>query len=525
MKLDSAATSLTGSRAELGAVPLGGLFAEAAIAVGSSSEVAAAPAALARGARPAAGGDAVQVPRTVESQRPEAAPVPRSPWPIFAIASIAVFLVSVDATVLYAAFPALRRAFSDATPADLSWVLNAYTVVYAALLVPAGRMADLHGRKRMFLVGLGVFLLASLLCGLSGDVATLIAMRALQAVGAALLLPASLSIVLAAFPIERRAIAVSLWGAVSGLAAAVGPSAGSFLVDRWGWSWAFFLNLPLGGWALWRGARVLEESRRPELGARLDLIGVLLLITGAGALALGVVRSEALGWTAPGVVLAVAGGIAALGAFVAWARRVPSPAIDLSLFADRTYRRINLATLSYGMAFAMMFFQNFLFTTSIWHYSVARAGLAASPGPLLVIPTSIISGRIAARAGHKPLLVLGSLVFALGGLWFALVPGTDSDYVRTWLPGMVLNGIGVGMVMPSLSAAAVAHLPPARFGVGSAVNQAVRQMGSVLGVAITIALVGRAPGLSDFHTLCAWQIGLSVLTAILCAPVDTRPRR
>jgi EmrB/QacA subfamily drug resistance transporter len=453
-------------------------------------------------------------------------PARRSPWPVFRIASIAVFLVSIDATVLYAAFPALRRAFPGVTPADLSWVLNAYTVVYAALLVPAGRVADLRGRKRMFLAGLGAFLIASLCCGLAGSVELLIAMRALQAVGAALLLPASLSIVLAAFPIEQRAIAVSLWGAVGGLAAALGPSVGSFLVDRWGWPWAFFLNLPLGGYAIWRGVRVLDESRNPELGARLDVIGVGLLIAGSGGLALGVVRSEALGWTAPGVVLATAGGAAALAAFVVWARRVPSPAIDLSLFRDRTYRYINLATLCFGIAFAMMFFQNFLFTTGIWHYSVARAGLAATPGPLLVVPTAILSGRFAARAGHKPLLVVGSLVYALGGVWFLRMPGLEPDYVGAWLPGMMFTGIGVGMVLPSLSAAAVAHLPPARFGVGSAVNQAVRQMGSVLGVALTVALAGHAAlTLGDFHRLCACEIALALVTAVLCAPVDTRPRR
>jgi EmrB/QacA subfamily drug resistance transporter len=449
----------------------------------------------------------------------------RSPWPVFRIASIAVFLVSIDATVLYAAFPALRRAFAGATPADLSWVLNAYTVVYAALLVPAGRVADLRGRKQMFLVGLVVFLAASLCCGLAGDVTTLIAMRAIQAIGAALLLPASLSIVLAAFPAEQRAIAVSLWGAVSGLAAAVGPSLGSFLVDHWGWPWAFYLNLPLGGYALWR-ARSLDESRNPELGARLDVVGVALLIAGAGALALGVVRSEALGWASPGVIGAIAAGAAAIGLFIAWARRVPSPAIDLSLFRDRTYRYINIATLSFGIAFAMMFFQNFLFTTGIWHYSVAHAGLAAAPGPLLVIPTSIVAGRFAARHGHKPLLVIGSVIFALGGVWFIVMPGAEANYWGTWFPGMLFTGTGVGMVMPSLSAAAVAHLPPARFGVGSAVNQAVRQMGAVLGVALTVAIAGRASlQLSDFHTLCACQIGLALITALACLPVDTRPRR
>lgn len=451
---------------------------------------------------------------------------PRSPWPTFRVASIAVFLVSIDATVLYAAFPALRAAFHGATPEDLSWVLNAYTVVYAALLVPAGRFADLRGRKQMFLVGLAVFLIASLCCGLAGSVGALIAMRALQAIGAALLLPASLSIVLAAFPIEKRAVAVSLWGAVSGLAAAIGPSVGSFLVDNWGWPWAFYLNLPLGAYALWRGARILTESRKPELGARIDFVGVILLIAGAGALALGLVRSESLGWTSPEVALSLAGGVTALVLFTAWARRVPSPAIDLSLFADRTYRYINLATLLFGVAFAMMFFQSPLFTTGVWHYSLAEAGLAMVVGPLLVIPTAIVSGRLAARAGHKPLLMIGSVLFALGCLWYGTVPGLEPAYVTTWLPGQFITGIGVGMTLPSLSAAAVAHLPPARFGVGSAVNQAVRQMGSVLGVALTIAIAGRADlTLAELHTLCRVEIVLALATAIVCAPVDTRPRK
>src|SRR4051812_43002240 len=186
-----------------------------------------------------------------------------SPWRTFAIASVAVFLVSIDATVLYATFPALRVAFPAATPADLSWVLNAYTVVFAALLVPAGRLADRHGRKRMFLAGLGAFLAASLACGLAPGVGALVAARAVQAIGAALLVPASLAIVLAAFPPERRAVAVSLWGAVSGLAAALGPSVGSLLVEHGGWPWAFYINLPLGAVALVYGAARLAESKSP----------------------------------------------------------------------------------------------------------------------------------------------------------------------------------------------------------------------------------------------------------------------
>ncbi|SAL35374.1 major facilitator transporter [Caballeronia peredens] len=448
-----------------------------------------------------------------------------SPWSVFWIASVAVFLVSIDVTVLYAAFPAFRQAFPNAGPADLSWILNAYTLVFAALLVPAGRFADLRGRKRAFLFGLLLFLGGSFGCGIARYVALLTAMRAVQGAGAALLLPASLSILLAAFPVGKRAIAVSLWGAISGLAGALGPSLGAFLVDRFGWPWAFFLNLPLGTIALCLGWRMFNESRDPERGAPIDVLGVVLLILGVGAIAFGLLQSEPAGWTSPRVTLAIAGGLAMLAAFVAWARTVRAPAIDLSLFRDRTYCYVNLASLCFAIGFAMMFFQTFLFTTGVWSYSLTRAGLAGSPGPLLVVPTAIVSGRFAARAGHRFLLVAGSMVSTAASLWFALMPGLEPDYVHTWLPGALLTGLGVGMVMPSLSAAAVAHLPPARFGVGSAVNQAVRQMGSVLGVAITITITGNAlVRLAEFRTLCYLQIALGLATAAFCAPVDTRPR-
>ena len=447
-----------------------------------------------------------------------------SPWRVFSIASIAVFLVSLDVTVLYAAFPALRRAFPDASAGDLSWILNAYTVIYAALLVPAGRFADLRGRKRAFLGGLSLFLVASLACGLAPSVEVLVVARGAQAVGAALLLPASLSLVLGAFPTDQRAVAVSLWGAVSGLAAATGPSVGSFLVDHLGWPFAFYLNIPFGLISLVRGARWLRESRNAATGAPIDVVGVALLVTGVGAIALGLVRSEALGWGSFGVIGALAAGLAALALFVAWARRIPAPAIDLSLFRDRTYRWINAATLVYGIAFAMMFFSIFQFATGIWHYSLSLAGIAASPGPLLVVPTALVCGRIAARRGHRTMLIVGSLVFGLGCAWMAVSLEPAPAYLTAWLPGMLLTGIGVGMVMPSLSAAAVAHLDPSKFGVGSAVNQATRQIGAVLGVALAVALAGRAHAtIVDYQHLFWWQAVLAVIVALLCVRVDTRP--
>jgi len=447
-----------------------------------------------------------------------------SPWPIFLTASIAVLLISIDATVLYAAFPVLSRDFSGAQASDLSWILNAYTVVYAVLLVPAGRFADLYGRKRMFLIGLVIFLAASLGCGLSGQVWVLIVFRALQAVGAAALLPASLAVVLGAFPPERRAVAVSLWGAVSALGAAVGPSVGSWLIELGGWPWAFYLNLPLGVISVWGASRLLKSTPPEGTPARLDVVGILLLMVGVGAVALGLVRSEELGWLSATVLNSLIGGILTLIGFVAWARRVPAPAIDLTLFDNPTYRFVNLATLSFGMAFSMMFFSYFLFMSGIWHLSLAAAGVAVLPGPLLVIPTAVVSGRLAAQLGHRSLLVGGSLVFAAGAVWTLLVPGPTPAYLTHWLPALLLTGLGTGMVLPSLSAAAVSRLNPARFGVGSAINQAVRQIGTVLGVAVTVALLGStSPQLPAFRTVFGWEAVLCMITAMLCLSVDTRP--
>lgn len=451
-----------------------------------------------------------------------AAPAASSPWPVFWVASIAVFLVSLDSTMLFAAFGALRGAFSDVSAAELSWVLNAYTVVYAAMLIPAGGLADAHGRKRVFLLGVCVFLAASAACGLAGDVQWLIAARGLQAAGAALLTPASLSLVLEAFPRHKRALAISLWGAVGGLAAAVGPSLGSFIVDSVGWSWAFYINLPLGLLSVWRGATLLQESMRSAAKRSVDLVGMALLIVCVGAIALGIVQSDA--WSRGEVGSALGTGLFALFAFVAWARAVKAPLVDLALFRHPTYRYVNLATLAFGTAFSIMFFAFFFYMTNVWSFSLPQAGLAITPGPLLVMPTAIVTGRLAGRFGHRPFLVGGALIYAASGLWFLLVPGSEPAYVSQWLPGLLLSGVAVGMVLPSLSGAAVNRLPAEHYAVGSAVNQATRQIGSVLGVAITILAIGHA-GVqrADFAPLYVMHVALALLTAGLCLPIDTRP--
>jgi EmrB/QacA subfamily drug resistance transporter len=447
-----------------------------------------------------------------------------SPWPVFWVASVAAFLVSLDSTMLYAAFGALRAGFPATTAADMSWVLNAYTVVYAAMLIPAGGLSDAHGRKRVFMLGVALFIAASAACGLAGSVGWLIAARVLQAVGAALLTPASLSIVLAAFPQHKRAATVSLWGAVSGFAAAVGPSLGSFVVEHFGWEWAFFINLPIGALSLWRGAALLTESARATTRRRIDIVGMALLVIGVGAIALAIVELESPAWTRAQLAAVAATGVIAFVAFIVWARNVREPLVDLGLFRHRTYCAVNAATLTFGIAFAIMFFTFFFYMSNVWHYSQALAGLAIAPGPLIVMPVAIVTGRLAGRYGHRPFLVGGALLYAAAGLWFLLVPGTEAAYLTHWLPGLMLSGASVGLVMPSLSGAAVSKLPAQHYAVGSAVNQATRQVGAVIGVAITVLLLGHGVvARSDFQAVYGLHIGLALLTALLCAFVNTRP--
>ena len=445
---------------------------------------------------------------------------------VLAICSSAVFLAALDATVLYVAFQDIRRSFADASPADLSWVLNGYTIAYAALLVPAGRLADRYGRKRFFLGGVALFTLASFLCGVAPSVSLLVAARVLQAVGAAALLPASLALVLDAFPPERRASAVALWGAVGGLAAAVGPSLGALVVQQLGWEWVFFINLPLGVFAVLRGRGLLHESRTAQLRGVPDPAGIVLLSFAMALAAGAIVKGEDWGYTAPRTA-AVALAAAVLGTwFVARSRRVADPALPLRLFADRQFVFANAAMLVFAIAFVVMFFGNVFFLTRHWHYSLQQAGLAITPGPLTVMPVAMLSGRIADRRGHRALLLLGSVLFALAGCWFVASIDHAPNFLGEWLPRSLLTGAAVGLVLPSLSGAAVAQLPRADYALGSAVNQATRQFGSVLGVAIAIAILGESGTQGEslaFERAYTLLIVGGIGTALLCLPLS-RPR-
>ena len=448
-----------------------------------------------------------------------------SPWPIFGIASLATFLVSIDSTILYAAFNNIAASFPQANPVSISWVMNAYTIVYATTLIPAGGIADKFGRKRVFMYGVGLFVLASFLCGIAPNIYILIAARVLQALGAALLGPSSLALILDAFPHSKRTQAISAWGAVGALAAAIGPASGSFIVDSMGWEWAFFINIPVGVYCLLRGGKALHESANSHTHVRFDAVGMGLIILSVSLLTTCIIEIKSGQLSLSHILLMISLGLTGLLAFILWCRNTADPLLDLGLFNNRTYRFVNMAAFLFSITFATMFFSFFFFMTNIWHYSLPMAGLAITPGPLMVIPVAIISGKIASRLGHKNILIYGCLLFAFSAVWYLMIPGLDPNYLVDWLPGQLMTGAAIGMVMPALSAAAVHDLPKKDYAMGSAINQAIRQMGTVIGVAITVALlVHPFLQLGDFHTLYQLQIGLVLAAALLVTQVDTKPK-
>ena len=319
---------------------------------------------------------------------------------VLLVTAVAVFMGFLDVTIVNVAFPDIESDFPEASRADLSWVLNAYNIVFAALLVPAGRLADLVGRRRMFLIGVGAFVAASVLCGLAGSPELLVAARVLQAAAGAILVPTSLALLLPEFPAAKRATAVAIWSATGAVAAALGPSLGGVLVEEAGWRWVFFLNVPIGLAALLPARRLLRETRDP--GAVLpDVLGSLLLVAGVGLLALGIVKGADWGWGSPRVVGSLAAAAVLLPTVLLRSARHPAPVIELGLFRARSFAVANAGMFGFSTAFYALLLCNVLFLTEVWGYSILEAGFAVTPGPLMAAASAPLGGRLADRFGQR----------------------------------------------------------------------------------------------------------------------------
>jgi EmrB/QacA subfamily drug resistance transporter len=431
---------------------------------------------------------------------------------VLLIVCAGVVLASLDLFIVNVALPQMARDFHLGAGglADLSWVLNAYAIVYAALLVLFGRLADRYRRERGFLLGVAVFVAASAACGAATSVPMLVAFRVVQAAGAALLTPTSLGLILATSPPHRRHGSVRAWAAVGGIAAALGPVVGGLLVAA-SWRWVFLVNVPIGLLALVAGWRRLPAIPGHP-GPAPDALGALLISGGIGVLTLGLVKGESWGWGSARTITALAGACLALALFAAHTARHRNPLIERTLFKLRPFTGASIATLLFSTAFGAMLLSLVLWDQDVWGWSALRTGLAIAPGPIMVpLFSFLVAGRLIGRFGPGPVIAGGSTIFALGAAWWGVDVGLSPDYGEI-LGGMLLTGIGVGLTLPTLIATGASSLPPQAFATGSAVVNMVRQIGLAVGVAVLIAVLGspRTPA----GTLAAYQRGWIVIAAI-----------
>ena len=396
------------------------------------------------------------------------------------VVSAAAFLASLDLFIVNIAFPDIRQAFGTAGIGAMSWILNAYTLVFAAFMNPAGRLGDRYGHRRIFLGGVIVFTVGSAASGLSGSFTTLVLSRGVQALGAAMLMPSSLALLLAAVPASRRAAAVSTWSAVGAMAAALGPPVGGVLVQL-SWRWIFFVNVPVGLVAVVAGSMVLPKAAGAGTGVP-DLFGALSLVAGVGALVWALIELPVVGHNPTAIAVAAVGAGCAMALTVWRSLRHPSPAVDLAAVRILPMWSSCLALLAFSAAHGAMLLSGVMLLTTAWGMPAAIAGLCLAPGPIVVAIVSLtMAGRLIGKAGIGVVAAVGAASYSVGiGIWLCTI-GPVPHYFTDYLPAQLFTGIGVGLVMPSLSAVTGVALPAHRWGAGSAVTNTARQMGMVLG--------------------------------------------
>jgi EmrB/QacA subfamily drug resistance transporter len=438
-----------------------------------------------------------------------------TPSHVLAIVSAGIVLANLDLFIVNVALPDIARDFGGAALDDLSWVLNGYAIVYAALLVFLGRLSEGYRRDRSFLLGIAIFTAASAACSAAGNVWMLVVFRLLQAAGAALMTPTSLGLLLATFPADKRAGAVRTWTAIGGFAAALGPVVGGLLIIL-SWRWIFIVNVPIGLIALVIGWRRLPKVDGHDI-PRPDAWGAALVTAGVALLTFGMVKANEWGWLSPTIDASLVGGVLLLAIFIVHCLRARNPLVDPGLFRIRNFSSASLVIAPFSIAFSAMLLSLVLWEQGVWGWSALKTGLAIVPGPLLVPVTSLLfAGRLIQRLGPRPVVALGLAFFAGGCIWWALDVQLEPDLVSA-VGGIVLTGIGVGLTLPTLLGTATASLPPSSFATGSGVVNMIRQTGFAIGVAALVALVGAAS--TPPERLAAFKVAWWFMVAITAVGV------
>lgn len=432
------------------------------------------------------------------------------------------FLAGLDLFIVNVAFDEIGRDLGAPDLAELSWVLNAYTVTYAALLVPMGRLTDRYGRKGGFLAGLAVFTLASLACGFAGSVWTLVGLRVLQAAGAAAMTPASLGLLLAALPPDRRAAGARVWAMTGAVAAALGPAIGGGLVQL-SWRWAFWINVPVGAVLIVATLRRVPDVQHNKGTPRPDLLGAAGVAAAVGLLVLGLVQGNEWGWTSPAVVGCFVGAAAATAGFAWLVTHHRAPVVDPALLRARPFALVNLSSLVFNAGFAAALLMGVLWLQQAWGYSALWTGLAIAPGPLCVPVASLLAARLLPRVRPARLIAAGCLAVTAATIWLAMLLDREPAYLSTFLPGWLLIGVGVGLAMPNLVAAATATLPPEQTATGSGVVTMSRQIGIAVGVSVLVSIIGTAP--TDAGSVRTAWVFVAVTAAAAAVVMETTTRR
>ncbi|WP_053226299.1 MFS transporter [Solirubrobacter soli] len=415
---------------------------------------------------------------------------------MLAVAAGAAFLALLDTTVANLAVADVQTDFAGTSVHGATWIITIYAVVFAALLAPAGRVADAVGRRKLFVAGVGGFTVFSALCALAPSLPTLLIARGLQGAAAAAMIPASLAVVLADTPPERRAKAIGAWSAAGALAAAAGPALGGVLVDQIGWRALFIINVPFGV-AILLGARLI-----PAGGARgglPDAVGTVLLGVGVGAAALGISQGESWGWSDPLTLIAIVGGVGAVALAILRSRHHPRPALETGLWRSRAFATANVASLLYGAALFPWMLVGVLVQVTLWDYSPLQAGLGMTPGAIVAAVIAVL----AARRTPRPIILGGAVLLAAAGAILTLWLPAEPNFLGFWLPVGVLIGAGMGAITTGVSTAAALSVTPERFAAAVGLNSAARQVGGALGVAALAGLIGTdMASFKDIYLFC-----------------------
>ena len=440
-------------------------------------------------------------------------------WFTLAAVSFGLFMIMLDNTVVNVALPAIQSDL-EADLSELQWVVTGYALTFAALMLIGGKVADAYGRRLIFVVGIAIFTSASLWCGLADSSDELIAARVLQGVGAALMNPATLSIIAATFPAHQRGTAIGIWAGVSALALAIGPLVGGLITQHIDWSWIFFINVPVGILAIAASFLFIDETR-DETHEGLDLPGLATSGVGLFALTYGLIEANTYGWTSTRILGAFAVAVVMLAAFVLLERHQRAPMLQLELFKNPTYTGANLVILLVALAMFGVFFFVSLYMQNVLGYSAVQTGAAFLPMTILIILVAPIAGRTSDRIGSRGLLTVGMVLVAAQLLYFSRLD-VDSTF---WdlLPGFLVGGVGMALTMTPSAAAATRSVPVDKAGVGSAVLNASRQVGGSLGIALMGAIIAaEASGVTSpevfvdgFQSALLVAAGIAVLGAVV----------